>query len=99
MYTYDGLSSLNHKEKKTPRQSNNILDVQIANSIMVSDTQANVYIKELGANLWEYLVEDSPSVPSLGRLCNELGSSYSWPTGDAPNLSKKKQESNRLHHR
>ena len=47
---------------------------------MVSGTQAKVYIKELGANLWEHLVEDSPSVPSLGRPCNELGSSFSWPT-------------------
>ena len=58
---------------------------------MVSGTQAKVCIKELDACLWIHLVKDSPSVPSLGRPCNELGSSYSWPTGDAPNLSKKKK--------
>ena len=71
--TCDGLSSLNHQEKKTTRQSNNILDVQTARGIVVSDTQAKVCIKELDAYPWIHLVKDSPSVPSLGRLCNELG--------------------------
>ena len=28
---------------------------------------------------------------SLGRLCNELGRSYSWPTGETPRLSKGKK--------
>ena len=44
-----GLSSLNHKEKKTIRQSNTTRDIQTANGIVVSDTEAKVYIKELGA--------------------------------------------------
>ena len=34
------------------------------------------------------LVEDSPSLLSLRRLCNELGGSFSWPSGEAPRLSK-----------
>ena len=96
--TCDGLSSLNHQEKKTTRQSNNILDVQTARSIVVSDTQAKVCIKELDAYLWIHLVKDSPSVPSLGRPCNELGSSYSRPS-ISQFIKKKKQQSNRMHHR
>ena len=75
--TYDGLSSLNHQEKKTTRQSNNILEIQTARGIVVSDTQAKVCIKELDAYLWIRLVKDSPLVPSFGRLRNELGSLYS----------------------
>ena len=62
-----GSSSLNDKEKKTIRQSSTILDIQTANGIVVSDTQAKVYIKEFGACPWVHLVEDSPSVLSLGR--------------------------------
>ena len=68
-----GLSSLSHEEKKTIRRSIKILDIQTANDIVVSVTQAKVYIKELGAYLCLHLVKASPSVLSLGRLCNELG--------------------------
>ena len=46
-----GLLSLSKKEKKTVRQSSTILDIQTANGIVVSDTQAKVYIQELGAHL------------------------------------------------
>ena len=55
MYTIDsgawvhmmGLSSLNSTEKKTIRRSNKILDVQTSKGIVVSDTQAKIYILEL----------------------------------------------------
>ena len=57
-----GLSSVNHTEKKTIRRPSSILDIQTANGIVVSDTQAKVYIKELGAYLWIHLVKDFPSV-------------------------------------
>ena len=62
-----GLSYLNHKEKKSIRQSSNILDIQTASGIVVSDTQPKVYIKELGSYLWIYLVRDSPWVLSLEK--------------------------------
>ena len=67
-----GKSSLNYKEKNTIRLSNKILGIQTATGIVVSDAQATVHIKGLGAYPCVYLVEDSPSVLSLGRLCNEL---------------------------
>ena len=92
MYTVDigaslkmmGLSSANHKEKMTIRQSNKILDIPTASGIVVSDTQAKGYIKELGVHLWVHLVKDSPSLLSLGRPNNELDYSYSWPTRETP---------------
>ena len=70
MYTVDsgasfhvmGLSSLNREEKKTIRQPRKILDIQTFNGIAVSDTQAKVYIRELGACLWTHLMKHSPSV-------------------------------------
>ena len=39
------LSSLNNKEKKTIRQSSKILERRTVSDIVVSDTQAKVYIK------------------------------------------------------
>ena len=76
--TYDGIT--NNKDKKTVRRSSKILDVETANCVVVSDTQAKVYIKENCAFLWVHLVFDSQSVLSLGRLCRELGY-HSWTTG------------------
>ena len=58
------LSSLNNNEKNTIRQSNNILGIQTASGVLVSDMQEQVYIMEFGAYLWLRLVEDSPSVLS-----------------------------------
>ena len=64
MHIVDTGASLNRREKKTVRQSSNILDIQTANGIVVLDTQAKVYIKELGSYPWIHLVKDSPSVLS-----------------------------------
>ena len=86
-----GLSSLNCKEKKTIRQSSATLHIQTVYGSVVSDTQAKVYIKEVGAYLLVHSVKDSLSVLLLGRLCNELGYSYSWPTRETPRLSKGKK--------
>ena len=47
-----GISSLNYEEKNAFRNSSENLDVETTNDIVVSDTQARVYIKELGAYLW-----------------------------------------------
>ena len=65
-----GLLSLNNEDKKTIRQSSEILDTQGANGTVASDTQAEVCIKELDAYLCVHLAENSPSVLSLGKLCN-----------------------------
>ena len=67
-----------------------MLDIRTGNGIVISDTQAKVHIKERGAYLWIHLVKDSPSVLLMGRLCNELGCSYSWPSEETPRLSKGK---------
>ena len=74
------LPSSNNKDKKTVRRSSKILVIQTANSIVVSDTQATVYIKEDCAFPWVHLVFDSQPVLSLLRPCCELGY-HSWTTG------------------
>ena len=61
------------------------------------DRQAKFWIFRPPMALWSQirkqrtLVEDSPSVLSLGRLCNELGYSCSWPSGETRRLSKGKK--------
>ena len=74
------ISSLTEQEKRTDRRSSKALNIQTANGMVTKDTQAKVYIRELCAVVWVFLVENSPSVLSLGS-CSELGSSLSWPSG------------------
>ena len=48
------------------------------------------YIQELGTHFFVKLVGDSPSILSLGRLCDDLGFSYSWKPGGNSTLTKGK---------
>ena len=53
-------------------------EIQAANGIVRFTKVAKICTHELGANLNVKMVEGSPRVLSLGRLCDELGSSCSW---------------------
>ena len=48
------------------------MDIQIAKGFMASSVIAGVHMEELGINLWVYLVDESPSVLSLVRICDEV---------------------------
>ena len=48
--------------------------------------EATVYVKELDIFLTMKVLEDTPAVLSLGKLCNEHGYSYQWITGQKPHL-------------
>ena len=67
---------LSSQERKTIQQTNNN-----------PTKEARVYIQELGTYLYVTMVQNSPSVLSLG-LCDELGFSHSWE-GGGTNKGKK----------
>ena len=50
--------------------------------------EATVYVKELGIFLTMKVLEDSPAVLSLGKLCDENGYPYEWINGQKPHLIK-----------
>ena len=50
--------------------------------------EATVYVKELDIFLTMEVLEDTPAVLSLGKLCDEHGYSYEWITGQKPHLIK-----------
>ena len=58
---------------------------------------ATVYVKELGTFLTMKVLEDTPAVLSLGKLCDEYGYSYELITGQKPHL-KKKRNSDTVQH-
>ena len=48
--------------------------------------EATVYVKELDIFLTMKVLENTPAVLSLGKLCDESGYSYEWINGQKPHL-------------
>ena len=47
-----------------------------------------MYVKELEIFLTVKVLENTPAVLSLGKLCDENGYSYEWINGQKPHLIK-----------
>ena len=60
--------------------------VIIANGEVQTHEEAIVYVKELGIFLTMKVLESTPAVLSLGKLCDENGFSYEWINGQKPHL-------------
>ena len=59
-----------------------------ANGEVQTHEEAIVYVKELGIFLTLKVLENTPAVLSLGKLCDENGYSYEWINGQKPHLIK-----------
>ena len=59
-----------------------------ANGEVQTDEEATVYVRELDIFLTMKVLENTPAVLSLGKLCDENGYSYEWINGQKPHLIK-----------
>ena len=59
-----------------------------ANGEVQTRGEATVYVKELDIFLTMKVLEDTPAVLSLGKLCDEHGYSYEWINDQKPRLIK-----------
>ena len=59
-----------------------------ANGEVQTQEEAIVYVKELDIFLTMKVLENTPAVLSLGKLCDENGYSYEWINGHKPHLIK-----------
>ena len=59
-----------------------------ANGEVQMHEEATVYVKELDIFLTMKVLENTPAVLSLGKLCDENGYSYEWIKGQKPHLIK-----------
>ena len=57
-----------------------------ANGEVQTPEEAIVYVKELDIFLTLKVLENTPAVLSLGKLCDENGYSYEWINGQKPHL-------------
>ena len=77
---------LNSAELETVTTSRSPTTVITANCEVQTNEEAAVYIKELGVFLTMEVLDDTPAVLSLGKLCDEHGCSYEWINGQKPHL-------------
>ena len=59
-----------------------------ANGEVQTHEEATVSVKELGIFLTVKVLENTPAVLSLGKLCDENGYSFDWINGQKPHLIK-----------
>ena len=77
---------LNSAELDTLTNSCSLTTVLTANGEVQTQEEAIVHVKELEKFLTMKVLEDTPAVLSLGKLCDENGYSYEWINGQKPHL-------------
>ena len=81
---------VNSAELETVTKSCSPTIVITANGEVQTHEEAIVYVKELDIFLTMKVLENTPAVLSLGKLCDEHGYSYEWINGQKPQVKKKK---------
>ena len=79
---------LSDAEMDTLTTSRSPTIVITANGEVQTHEEATVYVKELDIFLTMKVLENTPAVLSLGKLCDENGYSYEWINGQKPHLIK-----------
>ena len=79
---------LSNAEMDTLTKSCSPTIVITANGEVQTHVEAIVYVKELGIFLTMKVLENTPAVLSLGKLCDENGYSYEWINSQKPHLIK-----------
>ena len=80
---------LNSAELETMRISRNPTTVMTANGEVQTREEATVYVNELDLFVTVMLLEETPAVLSLGKLCEDHGYTYHWTSSQKPHLTKK----------
>ena len=78
--------NLSNAEMDTLTKSCSPTIVITANGEVQTHEVAIVYVKELDLFLTMKVLDNTPAVLSLGKLCDENGYSYEWITGQKPHL-------------
>ena len=79
---------LSNAEMDTLTKSCSPTIVTTANGEVQTHEKATVYVKELDLFLTMKVLDNTPAVLSLGKLCDENGYSYEWINGQKPHLIK-----------
>ena len=75
---------LNSAELDTVKVSQNPTKVVTAIGEVQTKEEVTVHVRELDLFVTVMLLEDTPAVLSLGKLCEDHGYSYHWTSGQKP---------------
>ena len=78
----------NSAELETVTTSRCPTTVVTANAEEQTHQEARVHVRESDLFLYVKILEDTPAVLSLGKLCEDHGYSYEWTNGQKPCLIK-----------
>ena len=81
--------TLNTVELDTVRTSRSPSTVMTANGEVQTREEATVYVRELDLFVTVLLLEETPAVLSLGKLCEDRGYTHHWTSGQKTHLTKK----------
>ena len=79
---------LDSAEMDTVKVSKNPTTVVAANGEMQTKEEATLYVKQLDLFVTVKLLEDTPAVLSLGKLCEDHRYNYHWTSGQKLHLIK-----------
>ena len=79
---------LSSKELWTVKRSRTPTEVLTANGDVYTHEEAQVFVRDLNQFVTVQLLEETPAVLSLGKLCKDHGYSYEWVSGQEPRLTK-----------
>ena len=82
----------NSAELETIRTSRSPTTVMTANGEVQTKEEATVYVKQLDLFVKFMLLEETPAVFTLEKLCEDHGYAYHWISGQKSHLVKKRQE-------
>ena len=82
---------LNSAELETTRSPRTVMT---ASGEVQTREEATVYVKELDSFVNVMLLEETPAVLSLGKLCEDHGYTYHWTGGQKPHLIRPKGQEN-----
>ena len=83
---------LNSAELETMRTSRSATTVMTANGEVQTREEATVYDNESDLLVTVMLLEQTPAVLSLGKLCEDYGYTYHWTSGQKTTSHQKGQE-------
>ena len=83
------MKDLNSAELETMRISRNLTTVMTANAKVQTREEATENVKGLDLIVTVMLLEETPAVLSLGKLCEDHGYTYHWTSGQKTQLTKK----------
>ena len=75
----------------TLRRSRNPTVVLTANGEVHTNQEAQAYVNDLNLFVTVQLLEETPAVLSLGKLCDDHGNSNEWVSGQKPRLPKEEK--------